>query len=131
MSVPARQRPLSGERRGERRETRRIRAENPRDDRSADEEMREERRALSARAAAQAGIRQITELTGKPASGVTSLDRTDDGWTIGVEVVEDPRIPSSAEILGLYRVELQADGALIGYRRTKTYQRGHGDGGVV
>ncbi|MFC0533666.1 gas vesicle protein GvpO [Phytohabitans kaempferiae] len=88
----------------------------------------EEPRPSPARVA-QAGLRQIAELTGKPVIGITSLDRSDTGWVIGVEVVEDRRIPSSADVLAVYRTELDAAGQLVGYRRTRRYPRGRGDSG--
>ncbi|OBA83316.1 hypothetical protein A9W99_08315 [Mycobacterium sp. 1164966.3] len=46
------------------------------------------------------------------------------GWFVEVEVVEDRRIPSSADILALYELELDVDGALLGYGRIGRYSRG-------
>jgi Gas vesicle synthesis protein GvpO len=80
--------------------------------------------ALSAPLAAREGLQHVVELTGKPASGVISLERADDGWLVGVEVVEDRRIPSSTDILAIYMVEIDADGSLVAYHRTRRYQRG-------
>ncbi len=81
---------------------------------------------LSAARAAQAGLRQIAELTGKEPDGVTAVERSEDGWTVCVEVVEDRRIPSSTDILAIYQADLGRDGDLVGYRRTRRYSRGHG-----
>jgi hypothetical protein len=53
--------------------------------------------SLTANQAAREGLRQISELTGKQPEGVTGLERTDDGWVVGVEVVEDRRIPALLE----------------------------------
>ena len=86
---------------------------------------------LSAPLAARAGLEQIVELTGKQAGGVTSLERVDDGWLVGVEVVEDRRIPSSSDILALYIAKLSGDGSLEGYHRARRYPRGRGDSGEV
>ena len=96
------------------------------DDRYPDEE---EYDTISAAEAAREGLRQIVSLTGKDALGITSIKPTDDGWLVGVEVVEDHRIPASTDLLGLYEVELDMTGSLLGYRRTRRYQRGKGDGG--
>ena len=71
--------------------------------------------------------RSTVALTGRDPLGVTSIQPTDDGWRIGVEVVEDHRIPASTDLLGLYEVELDMTGSLLGYRRTRRYQRGKGD----
>jgi hypothetical protein len=60
---------------------------------------------------------------------VTSLERGTDGWLVGVEVVEDRRVPSSADILATYQTQVGMDGELLGYRRTRRYPRGRGDSG--
>ncbi|MEU6203543.1 gas vesicle protein [Micromonospora musae] len=84
---------------------------------------------LSAAEAAREGLRQVIELTGREPVGTTSLKSVRDGWLIGVEVIEDRRIPASTDLLGLYEVELDIDGALLGYRRVRRYQRGKGEVG--
>jgi hypothetical protein len=82
---------------------------------------------LSAAEAAKIGLRQISELTGKQPEGITSIEPTEDGWVIGVEVVEDARIPSSADLLAIYEIELDMSGELLSYRRVRRYARGRGD----
>ncbi|WP_327110286.1 gas vesicle protein [Nocardia sp. NBC_01730] len=80
--------------------------------------------------AAQAGIAAIDhliELTSKEAQGATSVEPTDQGWAVEVEVLEDRRIPSSADMMALYEVEIDLDGNLLAYRRTKRYNRGSSD----
>jgi hypothetical protein len=74
--------------------------------------------------AARAAIAQIADLTGHDGEGVISVERNDDGWRVGVEVVESHRIPDSADILAIYEVCLDTDGELISYRRTNRYSRG-------
>ncbi|MGR6322446.1 gas vesicle protein [Micromonospora soli] len=101
----------------------RDRDDNP-GGRYVDEDDYEE---ISAAEAAREGLRQIAGLTGKDPLGITSIQPTDDGWLVGVEVVEDHRIPASTDLLGLYEVELDLAGSLLGYRRTRRYQRGKGD----
>ncbi|MBM0240551.1 gas vesicle protein [Micromonospora sp. ATA32] len=96
------------------------------EDRYEDEEYLE---PVTAAEAAREGLRQVVGLTGKDPLGITSIQPSDDGWLIGVEVVEDHRIPASTDLLGLYEVELDIEGGLLGYRRTRRYQRGKGDGG--
>jgi hypothetical protein len=80
--------------------------------------------ALTAAQAAQRGLRQVVELTGKKPEGVTSLEPAEDGWIVDVEVLEEGRIPSSADTLAVYEVELDLDGSLLAYRRTARYSRG-------
>ncbi|WP_433115942.1 gas vesicle protein [Micromonospora sp. CA-246542] len=92
----------------------------------ADEEYLE---PVSAAEAARAGLRQLVELTGREPTVTTSLEATQDGWLVGVEVVEARRIPDSTDLLGLYEVELDVEGSLVGYRRVRRYQRGKGEVG--
>lgn len=94
------------------------------------EESARGKESISAAEAAKLGLRQIAELTGKPTEGVTWVDRSDDdGWTVGVEVVEDRRIPSAADILSIYEIEMDLGGELLSYRRVRRYSRGRGDEG--
>jgi hypothetical protein len=94
-------------------------------------EERQPREALSPDAVTRAAVRDIAELTGKQPLGITSLKRTDSGWEVEVEVLEDRRIPSSSDILGLYRAEIGADGSLVEFRRIRRYPRGKGDSSEV
>ncbi|MEO3799230.1 gas vesicle protein GvpO [Nonomuraea sp. B1E8] len=86
-------------------------------------------KSLSASSAGAAGLRHIVELTGRESEGITLVRREGDGWVVGVEVVEDRRIPSSGDVLALYQAELDADGELQSYRRLRRYRRASGDQG--
>ena len=88
---------------------------------------RRRRPTMTAGEAAKVALRQIGELTAKQPEGVTGVERTEDGWTVGIELVEDQRIPSSADILATYEITIDADGELESYRRVKRYARGRGD----
>jgi Gas vesicle synthesis protein GvpO len=85
--------------------------------------------SLTAKQAAREALRQILELTGRPVEGITEVERTEDGWMVGVEVIEDRRIPSSADILAIYKTAIDAEGELMSYRRLRRYSRGRGDEG--
>ncbi len=87
----------------------------------------EGRHQLTAADAAQYGLRQIAELTGKDPEGVAGVEPTEDGWLVTVDVVEDHRIPSSTDILASYEADLTPDGDLIAYRRVNRFARGSGD----
>ncbi|WP_349345302.1 gas vesicle protein [Streptomyces rapamycinicus] len=80
-----------------------------------------------ARDAARSAARHVQGLTGRTPEGVTSLERTEDGWTIGIEVVETHRIPDSTDLLAEYQVELDDRGELVSYRRTERYYRGRAE----
>jgi hypothetical protein len=85
------------------------------------------RPAMTAGEAAKAALREIAALTAKQPEGVTEVERTEDGWTVGIELVEDQRIPSSSDILATYETTIDADGELLSYRRVRRYARGRGD----
>ncbi|MER5767376.1 gas vesicle protein GvpO [Streptomyces sp. NPDC001985] len=70
---------------------------------------------------------QLSELTGQQAESVTSFVRTEDGWSLEVEVVELERVPSTASLLATYEVSLDRDHELSGYRRVRRYERGRAD----
>lgn len=82
---------------------------------------------LTAREAATAAIEHLVELTSKSVEGVTSVEPTEDGRLVEIEVLEDRRIPSSSDMLALYEVEIDDDGNLLAYRRTRRYARGSTD----
>jgi hypothetical protein len=84
---------------------------------------------MAAAEAARAGLEQVVGLTGREAEGVVSLEPADGGWVVGVEVVEDRRIPSSSDVLALYEAEIDMDGDLVGYTRKRRYGRGKGERG--
>jgi hypothetical protein len=84
----------------------------------------EARPAARAGQVAQTAARELLELTGKEAEGVTGLERTDDGWTVQVEVVEVRRIPDTTDVLALYEVTTDSHGAMLGYHRVRRYVRG-------
>src|SRR6266702_4493996 len=87
------------------------------------------RRRERAADAAEAALRGLASLTGKKPEGITAVEPAENGWLVGVEVIEDQRIPSSADILATYEAELADDGTLMSYRRTRRYARGRGDSG--
>jgi hypothetical protein len=78
----------------------------------------------SAAQVAASAAEQLVELTGKELEGVTGIERTDDGWTVMVDVVELRRVPSTTDLLATYEVEVDAGGDLRGYRRAHRFVRG-------
>ena len=67
------------------------------------------------------------EVVGHPLDGITSVDATDDGWRVGVEVVEREAVPDTQDILGRYELRLDEEMAVTGYQRTHRYRRGDTD----
>lgn len=82
---------------------------------------------LTAAEVGRDGLRQIAELTGKDPEGVSGVEPAEDGWVVTIDVIEDHRIPSAADILATYETEMGLDGELISYRRIRRYARGRGD----
>src|SRR5215470_13685501 len=83
--------------------------------------------SIPAREAVRLAPAYIAEITHRRAVQTTAIESTDDnGWIVEVEVVEDRRIPPSADMLALYEIELDCDGELLAYQRTHRYMRGQG-----
>ncbi|MFI2346660.1 gas vesicle protein GvpO [Streptomyces sp. NPDC019443] len=82
---------------------------------------------LSGRRAAARAAEHVRELADKDLEAVTSLEKTEQGWQVGIEVVETHRIPDSTDILAVYLVEMDDEGELISYRREKRHYRGRAE----
>jgi hypothetical protein len=76
---------------------------------------------------ARRAARFVARLSGRRPESVISIERKDEEWRVGVEVVEVSRIPDTADILAVYEARLDADGDLISYRRIRRYARGQLD----
>jgi hypothetical protein len=75
---------------------------------------------LTAAEGARLAAAYVAEMTGREPEEITLLEATHDGgWRVGVEVVEAHRIPDSADILAVYQIELDMEGELLSYRRTR------------
>ncbi|MFE1439583.1 gas vesicle protein [Streptomyces sp. NPDC058739] len=70
---------------------------------------------------------QLAELTGMDAESVSSFERTEDGWSLEVEVLELARVPDTMSLMASYQVDLDPQGQLTGYRRVRRYERGRAD----
>ncbi|MFG2717669.1 gas vesicle protein [Streptomyces sp. NPDC048416] len=70
---------------------------------------------------------QLSELIGMAAESVSSFERTDDGWSLKIEVLELSRVPDTMSLLASYEVELDSHGELTGYQRLRRYERGRAD----
>jgi hypothetical protein len=98
-------------------------------DRSSKQQARSSKSRIGPAKAAQAAMRQIAGLTGKQPEGITAVGPTEDGWAVGVEVIEDRRVPSSADLMAVYEAQIDAEGELMSYQRVRRYSRGRGDDG--
>jgi hypothetical protein len=85
------------------------------------------RRGVGARDAAERAGEILDELVDGPVEGVSGVCRTEDGWRVGVDVLELSRIPDTTSLLATYEVDLDRDGELLEYRRTRRFRRGAAD----
>ncbi|MGV9668933.1 gas vesicle protein GvpO [Nocardia niigatensis] len=86
-----------------------------------------EQPALTAAQAAAVAVQCLVDLTSNDIQGVTRVEPMEDGWLVEIEALEDRRIPSSADIMALYEVEIDFDENLLAYRRIKRYGRSSTD----
>jgi hypothetical protein len=98
-----------------------------RSQRASREPPPEDNPGLTAADVARSAAQEVAGLTGKDPVGVTAVEPTEDGWRIKVEVVEESHIPSTSDLMALYEVDLDQDGGLLAYRRTRRYVRGRAD----
>jgi hypothetical protein len=73
--------------------------------------------------AVEAAKAQLQALHGADAEGVSSFERTHDGYRVTLEVVELRRIPETTDVLASYAIEVDRDGDLLSYERVRRYQR--------
>lgn len=83
---------------------------------------------ITAQKAASEAMKQLAELTSHCALGATAIKPGEDGWSVEIEVLEERRIPSTADLLSLYAIELDTKGQLVSYHRIKRYARNRTDG---
>ena len=66
----------------------------------------------------------LADITDCQPTLVTALERTDEGgWIVELEAVAERRIPSSADMLERYEIELEADGEVLAHHRINRYMR--------
>jgi hypothetical protein len=67
---------------------------------------------------------KLSKVTGSDAENVTALERSGDGtWKITVELLEQPTMPETLDLIGSYETELDENGKLLSYRRVRRYLR--------
>lgn len=84
---------------------------------------------LTAARAARRAVEQLAELTDRRLESVVEIHAEQDTFTVVIEAVEDPHVPSTADVMAEYEVQLDEDGELLGYRRRARYVRGSTDEG--
>jgi Gas vesicle synthesis protein GvpO len=67
--------------------------------------------------------REVEQVLGHDAEGVSGIERSNGRWCVTVEVVELRRVPESTDVLASYAVVLDRDGDLVSLERTRRYRR--------
>jgi hypothetical protein len=75
----------------------------------------------------RAAVDQLAQLLGRRPETVSRVEHRDDGWHLGLEVVELERIPHTTDVLASYDVMLDDAGELVEYARTRRYHRNSTD----
>ena len=71
---------------------------------------------------------QLAQFVGRNPESISRVEHGDDGWRLGFEVVELPRIPSSTDVMASYAVTVDDSGSVIDYERTNRYYRNRAEG---
>ena len=62
----------------------------------------------------------ITNLT---VSGVVGAAKQENGWHVGIELIERKSIPDTQDLLGVYEVTLNDEGQIVTYERRRVRRR--------
>jgi hypothetical protein len=54
---------------------------------------------------------------------ISGIRRSDDGWSVLVDVLELERVPATTSVLATYRVDLDSEGEIRGYERLRRFTR--------
>jgi hypothetical protein len=73
-------------------------------------------------------VEEFVALNGQRAERVSGVRRSDDGWSVLVDVVDVERIPSTTSVMSTYCVDSDSDGQLTGYERIRRFTRAATDG---
>ncbi|PSP61919.1 gas vesicle synthesis family protein [Halobacteriales archaeon QH_8_64_26] len=69
-------------------------------------------------------LNTAADLIGRRLDGISGIQRTDEGWSAIVNVIERRSVPDTQDILGRYEITLESSGEIVGYHRLNRYRRG-------
>jgi hypothetical protein len=82
---------------------------------------------MSARDLTLAAKDTIEDLTGCSPESVSGFQWDGESWLVSVDVCELERVPNTTDVMATYIVQLDDRGGLLGYKRERRFQRGHGE----
>jgi hypothetical protein len=104
-------------------------AETPQNESAAEGESTDETDTSSEGDASLIDVRDTVlntaaDLVGRRLDGISGIQRTDEGWSAIVNVIERRSVPDTQDILGRYEITLDSSGEIVGYHRLNRYRRG-------
>lgn len=66
---------------------------------------------------------QLHELTGLEVSSTLGATKENGQWQVALEVVEKHSIPDGMDILAMYQTQVDAEGNILEFKRTKMRKR--------
>jgi hypothetical protein len=70
--------------------------------------------------------RQMEAITGLHPDAVSRLDRSADGWTLGIDMLEHRSVPRTQDLLAAYEVAIDPDGEVLTWKRVSRFTRAQG-----
>jgi hypothetical protein len=84
--------------------------------------------SLSAKEMTQAAVEALRDLTDLEPEAAVGLQWDGESWLVTLDVLELRRVPDTTDLMATYLVQLDDDGRLLGYERTRRFQRSQAEG---
>jgi hypothetical protein len=99
------------------------------EDHEGDEDSEAASPSISAKEMIQAAMEALRDLSGHEPESATGLQWDGEAWLVTIQVCELRRIPNTTDLIATYVVQLDGDGNLSGYKRTRRIPRGQAEEG--
>lgn len=67
--------------------------------------------------------KELVEATGLTSPSAIGFKKKDGGWLVTIQLMEKKSIPDGMDILGVYEVETDREGNILGYERKEIRRR--------
>ena len=67
--------------------------------------------------------KELVELTGFSSPSGIGAKKKDGNWVITIQIMEKKSIPEGMDVLGIYEVETDQEGNILGYQRKEIRRR--------